>query len=173
METPDNARRRRFVAWFNDRYRKVDASARRKQFMQDSAQTGEPPLSKGRVAQLFRNDLAFGEEAAINLARRFQLRDDYFLTDGGQLGTTAPPAEPQQVQNEMHRRLLAAFETLVASERAKTLMEIERRAAEVRELGRTILREKYGITEPPEREQLVNTPPEPVKRRGRKKGESE
>jgi hypothetical protein len=68
---------------------------------------------------------------------------------------------------------LAAFETLVASERAKTLMEIERRAAEVRELGRTILREKYGITEPPEREQLVNTPPEPVKRRGRKKGESE
>jgi hypothetical protein len=75
-----NARRSRFVAYFAG-----------KPFWGDRgkliAKTG---YSKGRIAQLFDEDQAFGERAARSLAERLGLDPDYFERDFG--ATTNAPA---------------------------------------------------------------------------------
>ena len=73
----DNARRRRFVAYFTGKPFQGDRSKL-------IAKTG---LTKGRVTQLFDKDEPFGERAAQQLAMRLDLPLDYFERD--QDGTSA------------------------------------------------------------------------------------
>jgi len=76
----ENARRRRFVEFFNGPPLKGSREALMKK-------TG---LSKGRVSQLFDENQPFGERAARNLAEALRLPGDFFeRTLGG------PPAPPQ------------------------------------------------------------------------------
>ena len=82
------------------------------------------------------------------------LRLPPLLEDGKQ------PAAPEEaaagvVLNDMQRRLLVAFDALIASERATVLQQIEKKAAEEREREKKIWREKYGLATPPTREQLI------------------
>lgn len=75
---PDALRRARFVEWFEKHYGGRGGKTR---FARDSGANGETAFSLGRVSQLMREDQPFGEDAALNIARRFGLRDDYFLRD--------------------------------------------------------------------------------------------
>jgi len=68
----DNDRRRRFIAYFNGPPMNGD----REKLIKRSR------LTKGRVAQYFDEHQAFGERAAVNLALRLGLREDFFLRDG-------------------------------------------------------------------------------------------
>lgn len=76
-----NPRRRRFLDWYARTY-PADSSGRAK-FMRDTARPGLPPLTKGRVSQLFDDDEPFGERAARSLAERLGLDPDYFERDHG------------------------------------------------------------------------------------------
>lgn len=78
--TMENPRRKRFIAWFERTYPQ-DGSGRAK-FMRDSAKLGHPPLTKGRVSQLFDAEQPFGERAARALAERFGLASDFFESSG-------------------------------------------------------------------------------------------
>lgn len=85
----DARRRDRFLAWFLATYRE-DSAAARSRFMADSARTGEPAYTKGRVSQLFDHRQPFGERAAENVAQRFGLPLDYFERADG---VSAPPPD--------------------------------------------------------------------------------
>jgi hypothetical protein len=84
----DDRRRARFLAWFLATYREDSASARSR-FMADSARTGDPAYTKGRVSQLLDPRQPFGERAAENVAQRFGLPADYFERDDE--ASTPPP----------------------------------------------------------------------------------
>lgn len=65
-----NARRRRFIAYFEKKYK-----GRRADFRRDTK------LTNGRISQLFDERQPFGETAARNLARKLHLDDDFFEKD--------------------------------------------------------------------------------------------
>lgn len=76
----NNNRRRRLIELF--------ASP---QFKGDRAKLiKESGYSKGRIAQFFDDDQAFGELAASNLATRLGLPSDYFESDAGELAGMDP-----------------------------------------------------------------------------------
>jgi transcriptional regulator with XRE-family HTH domain len=91
------------------------------------------------------------------------LRLPPLLEDGEQ--PAAPEEATAEVLNDMQRRLLAAFDTLIASERATVLQQIEKKAAEEREREKKIWREKYGLATPPTREQLIASMEEQSRKR--------
>jgi hypothetical protein len=62
----------------------------------------------------------------------------------GASGATVPDTTHDE-HDEMHRRLLAAFDGILTTDRARFLAQIEARAAELRELSKQVLRERYGI----------------------------
>lgn len=77
----DDARRRRFLQFFEEQYHGDRARLIR-----------ETEYTKGRVAQLFDNDQPFGERAGRNLAEKLELPLDYFERDRpkpGQLSAEA------------------------------------------------------------------------------------
>ena len=75
----DDLRRARFIAWFQGKPLRGD----RKKLMDATGRT------KGRVAQYFKTDIPFGERAAREIARAFDLGDQFFETD-------RPGAPPSQ-----------------------------------------------------------------------------
>lgn len=150
-----NPRRERFIAYFNGPPLNGSRAALMKK-------TG---LTKGRLSQLFKENQPFGELAAKNLAEKLGLSSDHFEHDWGD--SVPPPAV-----NELQRRMLVAFEEIPATERASIVQQLEKRANEIRELKKIIIREGY-VPAPPAREGLLNPEPIPpteeVKGRGRKK----
>jgi len=80
----ENPRRRRFIRWFALTYGEGDQA--RALLMKATGRDGDPPITKGRVSQFFDPKQPFGEEAAIKLAKRLGLQDDYFLVDRPEFG---------------------------------------------------------------------------------------
>lgn len=105
----DNPRRRRFVAWYAKNYK--DSHEGRAKFMADTAKTGQPALTKGRVSHFFDEKQPFGELAAKNLAQRLGLPPDFFERDD------EAAAAPRHV---------ADIDSLLQSERYQHLGERER-----------------------------------------------
>lgn len=97
----DDQRRARFVDWFLRTYREDSAIARAR-FMADSARSGEPAYTKGRVSQLFDERQPFGERAASSLAQRLGLPADYFERDAAPETTAQDKPEPQRVRVHGH-----------------------------------------------------------------------
>jgi hypothetical protein len=73
----------------------------------------------------------------------------------------APPA------SELHRRLLVAFDACLATDQARFVSQIEARAAELRELGKRMLRENLIPTPPstPPAATELRNPTQPADRR--------
>lgn len=72
-----NPRRQRFIEWYRLTY--PEGAEGRKQFMKDTTRSGEDPITKGRVSQLFDEEQQFGETAAKTLAVRLGKPEDFFL----------------------------------------------------------------------------------------------
>jgi hypothetical protein len=107
----ENARRRRFLAWYGQHYR--EGAAGRAKFMADTGKRGEKAITKGRVTQLFDDSEPFGELAARNLAIRLGLEPDYFEHDHAGGAGTAGILPLQDDEPD----LLAAFRLLDVDDR--------------------------------------------------------
>jgi hypothetical protein len=92
-----NDRRRRFLAYFDKKYK-----GNRAELIRDSG------LTKGRIAQLFDEGQAFGEHAARNLAHALQLPEDFFEKDPAPAGLSQEALE-----------MAAALERLSPDERER------------------------------------------------------
>lgn len=91
--TVRNERRRRFLAFFEQRYR-----GDRQKLITDSG------LTKGRVAQMFDKGQPFGEAAARGLALRLHLDEDFFERDDGLSAETLEWAQRYERMDEGERQ---------------------------------------------------------------------
>ena len=118
----DNTRRARFIAWFEGKPLLGD----RKKLMDITGKT------KGRVAQYFDSDQPFGERAAREIARAFDLGDEFFESDKPKFvleKSAARPTDKSLAEQETHGTGFEASggptssgnaDHLVINERAKT-----------------------------------------------------
>lgn len=155
-------RRHRFESWFTAKYGPPDSADARKRFMADSGNTGEAPLTKGRVSQLFDVRQPFGEKAARQLALRFGLAEEYFLHVMPELEEAANPERAMaemrvlldlrdlmRINPETHERVVGYIQKMADGARASDAM-----------LG---LKSKKGYVTPQRaRETLGKNQPPPV-----------
>lgn len=131
-----NARRRRFVTYFTG-----------KPFLGDRAKLiAKTGLTKGRVAQLFDDDQAFGERAAQALAGRLGLPPDFFEHD--QAGD-APPLPPpdfsdRRAASESGWSVLEDLAAMPVAERDALVADIHGRAEGYRAYLREAMQRMSG-----------------------------
>lgn len=128
----DATRRRRFIAWFQEKPCKGD----REKLI---ALTG---YTKGRISQLFDENQPFGERAASNLAEKLNLRPDYFegyeaVENGLRFSVAEPvPAPPPPPADFKDRHLVTDSEW--ATLNAVKLLMSDHEIAELQERARRL-----------------------------------
>lgn len=84
----DEQRRQRFKAWLKEKFGEERGWQTRAVTYAANVRHSERPLDKSYLSQVLKGVVAFGEDSAVAMARRFNLPDDYFLKDQSEEVTT-------------------------------------------------------------------------------------
>lgn len=149
-----NARRKRFLSYFNDGPLKGSREALIRR-------TG---LTKGRISQLFDEGQPFGERAASSLAEKLGLPPDFFERDMGATPIQAlhPAASADQALTLTadEHRLLKDMRDLLPEELERLQEEIHGKAEQMRRHAALVL-ERAGVTARAPDERVAHIKPAP------------